>query len=41
MAIDPQQRLAVVAPYDLVRAPELIDNGLWLAQALARLRGSR
>jgi hypothetical protein len=27
MAVDPQQRLAVVAPHDLVRRPKLVEQG--------------
>jgi hypothetical protein len=33
MAIDPQERGAVLAPHDLVRRPELVDEGLRLAHA--------
>ncbi len=42
MAIDPEQRLAVLAPQDLMGGPELVDQGLGLVharcRALSRLR---
>ena len=30
MAVDPEQRLAVLAAHDLVGRPELVDQGLGL-----------
>jgi hypothetical protein len=31
MAIHPQERLAIVAPQDLMSVPKFVDDSLWLA----------
>ena len=36
MAVDPEQRLAVLAPHDLVGGPELVDDGLGLVHTITR-----
>ena len=41
MAVDPQQRRAVFAAHDLVRRPELIDDGLQSAHARQLVPGPR
>jgi hypothetical protein len=37
VAIHPQERLAIVAPHDLMRAPKFVDDRLRLVHLLAYL----